>query len=362
MSHHSKSRRGFTLVELLVVIGIIALLISILLPTLASARRSAKAIKCASNQRQIAQALIMYAGENNGRLPAGLYSYEGAGDEFPSLDNSRTGPFRDLAEWTHAVSGVLNTGRRNGYSLPWRPPGYSGTRPQGLTGVSADDNYSPALYCPEVSSDFNSAQSHYGSNQHLMPHMPWMRSVHGIDPNTMQPYKLSQAAANNFLTHDLTQLRFASSTTTRETGFYLWPSPAFNGTDLVNMLYYFDDPWSKFQSKVGEPASVAADPSVGVTFPVATPGIDIALGADLFAANSDLLIAGNSFYVDWNGIRFRHGAEDTANVSFIDGHVESRKWNERNEHAVSNEYVTTTMTRNELRPQWPTTVYQPDPN
>jgi len=62
-------RRGFTLVELLVVIGIIALLMSILLPALNKARENARQVKCANNMRQIWMACVMYANENKDMLP-----------------------------------------------------------------------------------------------------------------------------------------------------------------------------------------------------------------------------------------------------------------------------------------------------
>src|SRR5438874_12008656 len=62
-------RLAFTLVELLVVIGIIAVLIGILLPVLNKARERAKITACASNERQIYQLFALYAAQNKGWLP-----------------------------------------------------------------------------------------------------------------------------------------------------------------------------------------------------------------------------------------------------------------------------------------------------
>jgi len=73
MTKRSVQRKGFTLVELLVVIGIIALLISILLPSLNRARETANRVKCGSNMRQIGQAILLYANENKGNYPRTRY-------------------------------------------------------------------------------------------------------------------------------------------------------------------------------------------------------------------------------------------------------------------------------------------------
>src|SRR5438270_9321582 len=70
-AHPCRERRAFTLVEVLVVIGIIGVLLSILMPVLSKVRQQAYAAKCASNLHTLGQAWQMYVNANRGTCPPG---------------------------------------------------------------------------------------------------------------------------------------------------------------------------------------------------------------------------------------------------------------------------------------------------
>ncbi|MGH7175964.1 MAG: type II secretion system protein, partial [Tepidisphaeraceae bacterium] len=123
-------RKGFTLVELLVVIGIIAILIGVLLPVLSRVQGRARDLKCQSNLRQIVQAFLGYAAENKASLPYGFYWIHNTGWIDGKWNNNvALNPDWLFYSWPSAVGKYMGRGKNDDNYL---------------------ENFPPVLVCPEA--------------------------------------------------------------------------------------------------------------------------------------------------------------------------------------------------------------------
>src|SRR5687767_6672445 len=143
----SSRRRGFTLVELLVVIGIIAVLVGILLPALNKAKSRAQTIACQSNLRQIYTAARNYATENHDSLCYGMVFNRQTANGRP-IDGGQSG----YITWFGSLDRYMTKGAVDAVPLNGNSLYYDG---------STKRRFSAAFRCPTVDANFNQKVHYY---------------------------------------------------------------------------------------------------------------------------------------------------------------------------------------------------------
>lgn len=273
--------RGFTLVELLVVIGIIAVLIGILLPVLGRAKASANQVKCMSNLRMIGTAIPIYAQFNQGMLPFGNV---GQGVQIDG-GVTYTGP---RTEWTILILDVLN---RKGADV-------SG---QQVTGIG-DAGLRAIFQCPEVA-QVNTVQSfisHYSSHPRLMPDLVQRDYIRPGGLSLLRGYRLAKIKRSSEIA-----LIFDGVVINTD---YMAPAVAFNlDFDRKTRRPFFIWP---------QPPNFT-DPNINLGQPVDLRPIDTAAPS---AYNTDS-------WANRGNIRFRHNRDSQMNALMVDGHVEVFTYN-----------------------------------
>ncbi|MGN6626472.1 MAG: type II secretion system protein [Tepidisphaeraceae bacterium] len=194
MSRFSSKAKAFTLVELLVVIGIIALLISILLPALTKARGAAASVKCMANMRSIMQGMQMYASQNHDWIP-GAYT---SGQYLLSQNDTYStphGPYGEancpdllaITDWMSPIAATLGTKFNRGPALADRIERYQQLVVNGM------------FRCPSNSGDLLS--THYGSGGDMgtlpMPSYFEAQMFTFVHTNSNLPRGVTTSSASN---------------------------------------------------------------------------------------------------------------------------------------------------------------------
>jgi prepilin-type N-terminal cleavage/methylation domain-containing protein/prepilin-type processing-associated H-X9-DG protein len=283
-------KSAFTLVELLVVIGIIALLISILLPALNRARASANNVKCLSNLRSIGQAVMIYVNQNKGSLPYGRW--DGKNGK-PDGNNEFPFPPTETSDWMTLLIGQVLT--------------KSGAITYGETITNSTLGSQALFSCPSaVPYDVIPTRAlHYSSHPRLMPELDAKDSAKG--GVLFQPYKIGKIkrSAEIILIFDAVQnfstnLGNAAPVATGLDADALWGSPYSGGFTWHKANYLLDD-------------GSLASPSGGHWW-----------DQPIFAPNEDFYRGQLVGYLIAN-VRWRHLKNDAANFVFADGHAEGRR-------------------------------------
>lgn len=305
----TNSRAGFTLVELLVVIGIIALLVSILLPSLNKARGQANLIVCQSNLRSIGQLIGIYEANNRGYLPYG--------------------------------DAAVNFGAPNGQEWQWedvvtlagQPTQYaSGPAYVQANGYMGGPQGNQALDFASVFHDVDTPQfgwslraGSYNANPRLLPYswtpispsISW--TLDGMtsykSPYHLRPFSSVQRASEKMMIWD--GALYVS-------GGVITGSNSVD-TQLDNAMFDYGGPYGHYfcdSSPYVYNTSYYADP-IGAGNP---PGAGNSMNPGSVTKASQAAENKDAYNYGWlpYSLRFRHNNNTKANVLFADGHVESR--------------------------------------
>ena len=304
--------QAFTLVELLVVIGIIAVLVGILLPALGKARQRAQTVSCQSNLRQIFIAARSYAAENRDSLPWGMIFNK-------TKDNGRpSGADTSYITWFSSLDRYMTKGAVDQIILNGNSPYYDG---------STKRIFSKVFRCPTVDPSFNQKVTYYNHGV-AMPHMPleWNTSL-PVKTRVRAPAKFTQLYAENALfwdtpcwvdaPQDAPSLFWLTSPQTI-TGFTL-PCAEIDDEQLSTPTR----PELRYRGPGSDRFATAQSMMQRPDGPISWPTDEFleSLGYGPLPANADTAGDFGIWNFAFGGPRWRHNGNTAANAAFADGSV-----------------------------------------
>lgn len=278
---------GFTLVELLVVIGIIALLISILLPTLNKARSRAKDLSCQANLRSIGQVCLIYVSENKGSFPYGNY-YTPANPTTWAYTGTNPSPI--FVSWVSVLDSIARKKAFNDNTY--------------YTYQSGDANrWNPMFRCPTGEEVFPHILA-YACNHIIFPAPDTDRATMTSPLNLFlrRPAKITELKKPTILVHDQALAAGLENSFGYLENFDIDDEWMWLGNQSLN--------YQQFRFSID-----------GKLFTTAT---FIQPNAPLNFTSSWKNIDGLTGYPYQGNIRFRHTSNKTANLLWSDGHVDTR--------------------------------------